>query len=131
MFQPDPLTLTASQASLPLNVTIVTTADTLATPARRLQPPSDWTNQQGILVFGLLVLSLVLFRARLRRAGCAASACLLLVVLTSLAGCTNGSTSTTTTFNGTPPGTYAVTISGLGITTANTPSTFTLIVTAH
>jgi hypothetical protein len=83
-----------------------------------------------LLVFGLLALSIVLFRARRRTVGWVVSAGLLLLVLTSLAACTNGSSYSTTTFNGTPPGTYAVTVTGLGSETASTPSTLTLTVTA-
>jgi hypothetical protein len=109
---------------------ISTTANTLVPPARRLLPPSDWTNLQRFLVFGLLALSIVMFRAHRQRVRWVVSTCLLLVVLTSLAGCTNGSSNSMTTFPGTPPGTYAVTVSGDGAGgVVNAPGTLTLTVT--
>jgi hypothetical protein len=85
---------------------------------------------QWLSVFGLLALSIVLFRARRRKLGWLVAACLLLAALTPLDGCSGGSSNSTTTFNGTPPGTYAVTVMGLGAGSANTPSTLTLTVTA-
>lgn len=133
MFQPGSVNLTASQTSVPVSVTIGTTLNTIAPPARRLRPPSDWTNPQRFLVFVLLTLSIFIFQFRPRRGKVAsmASACLLLAVLASLAACTGGGSNSTTSFNGTPPGTYAITVSGVaGSTSANTPSTLTLTVTA-
>ena len=133
MFQPGSVNLTASQTSVPVSVTIGTTLNTVAPPARRLLPPSDWTNPQRLLAFGLLTLSIFIFRFRPRHGKVAsvASACLLLAVLASLAACTGGGSSSSTTFNGTPPGTYAITVSGVaGSASASTPSTLTLTVTA-
>ncbi len=130
MFQPDPVVLTAAQTSAPVSVTIGTTANSVVSPARRFPPPSLWMKLQWLFVFGLLALSIVLFRARRRKLGWLVAACLLLAMLTPLDGCAGGSSSSTTTFNGTPPGTYAVTVMGLGATTANTPSTLTLTVTS-
>jgi len=119
MFQPGSVTLTANVTAAPVSVTIDTTASSLVTPERRLLPPSDWTSLQRFLVFVLLALSILLFRARRRKVGWVASACLLLVVLTSLAGC-KGSNSFS----------YAVTVTGLGAGgTASTPSALTLTVT--
>ena len=130
MFQPDPVVLTAAQPSAPVSVTIGTTANSVVPPARRFLPLSDWMKLQWLFVFGLLASSIVLFRARRRKLGWLVAACMLLAVLTPLDGCTGGSSSSTTTFNGTPPGTYAVTVMGLGAATANTPSTLTLTVTS-
>jgi hypothetical protein len=130
MFNPEPLTLTAAQTSAPVSVTIGTTANSVVPPARRLLPPSDWMKLQWLSVFGLLALSIVLFRARRRKLGWLVAACLLLAALTPLDGCSGGSSNSTTTINGTPPGTYAVTVMGLGAGSANTPSTLTLTVTA-
>jgi len=68
----------------------------------------------------LLALSILLFRARRRKFGWVVNACLFLVLLTSLAGCGNGSSAFS----------YAVTVSGLGPGgTVSTPSTLTLTVT--
>ncbi|MGA7792212.1 MAG: FG-GAP-like repeat-containing protein [Candidatus Acidiferrales bacterium] len=129
-FQPDPAVLTAAQNSAPVSVTIGTTANSVVPPAHRFLPPSDWMKLQWLLVFGLLASSIILFRARRRKLGWLVAACMLLAVLTPLDGCTGGSSSSTTTFTGTPPGTYAVTVMGLGAETANTPSTLTLTVTS-
>jgi hypothetical protein len=119
MFQPGSVTLTGSQTSAPVSVTISTTASSFVTPARRLQLPSDWTNLQRLFVFGLLASSFVLFRVRRRKVGWVASACLLLVVLGSLAGCKSAGSYT-----------YAVTVTGIGSQgSASTPSTLTLTVT--
>jgi hypothetical protein len=130
MFQPDPLVLTTAQTSAPVIVTIGTTANSVVPPARRFLPPSDWMKLEWLFVLGLLASSIVLFRARHRKLGWLLAACVLLAVLTPLDGCAGGSSSSMTTFSGTPPGTYAVTVMGLGATTANTPSTLTLTVTS-
>jgi len=67
----------------------------------------------------LLALSILLFRARRRKVGWVVSACLLLVVATSLAGCKGSSAFS-----------YAVTVTGLGAGgAASTPSALTLTVT--
>jgi len=130
MFNPEPLNLTASQPSAPVTVTIVTTANSVVPPARRYLPPLNWMRLRWLFVCGLLALSIVLFRARRRKLGWLVAACLLLAALTPLDGCSSGSSNSMTTFTGTPPGTYAVTVMGLGATTANTPSTLTLTVTS-
>ena len=133
MFQPGSVNLTASQTSVPVSVTIGTTANTVTPPARRLRPPSDWTNLQRLLVFMLLTLFIGVFRSRPggRKVASMASACFLLAVLASLAACTGGGSNSTTTFNGTPPGTYAITVTGVaGSASASTPSTLTLTVTS-
>ena len=97
---------------------------------RRFLPPSDWTNPQRYVAIVLLALSIGLFRKRRRKIGWAVTAGLLLVVMTSLAGCTNGKTSSTTTFNGTPPGTYAVTVTALAPQPRARPAHITLVVTS-
>jgi len=120
IFPAAPVTLTATQTTATVSITIDTAAETLVPPGRRLRPPSDWTNLQRLLAFGLLALSIVLFRSQRRKIGCAATACLLLVVLTSLAGCSSSSNASS----------YAVTVTALGTEgTASTPSTLTLTVT--
>lgn len=130
MFQPGTVNLTPNQSSVPVSVTIGTTANTVVFPARRLRPPTEWANLQEFLAIGLLGVSVILFRARRPRAACGASACLLLVVITALVGCSGGS-SNSATFNGTAPGTYAITVTGVaGSASASTPSTLTLTVTS-
>ena len=129
IFPSQPVTLTAAQSSVQASFMIGTLANGLAPPAHPQLPPSAWTNLHRLLIFGLMGLSIVLFRARRQRAGWAVGACLLLVTLTSLSGCTNGSS--ISVGNGTPPGTYAILISGLGAGGAvNAPSTLKLIVTS-
>ena len=121
MFSPGSVVLTANVTSAPLSVTIDTTTNSLATPARRLLPRWDWTYQRTLIVFALLALSIPMFRARRRNAGWVATACLLLVVFTSLDGCKG---TNATAFS------YAVTVTGLGAGGAvSTPSTLTLTVT--
>ncbi len=120
MFSPASIMLTANVTSATLSVTIDTTSSSRVTPAHRLLPPSGWTSIQRFLVFVLLALSILLFRARRRKFGWVVNACLFLVLLTSLAGCGNGSSAFS----------YAVTVSGLGPGgTVSTPSTLTLTVT--
>jgi hypothetical protein len=116
MFSPSPFNLTSSVTAMPVTVTIATTSSDLVAPGRRLRPPSDWTNLQKLSAFALSVFSLGLFRFRRGKVGLAMSGCLLLVILTSLAGCGSNPNSTT----------YAVTVTGNG--TASTPSTLTLTV---
>jgi hypothetical protein len=119
MFDPDPLMLISGVVSAGVRVTVITSVNSLETPLRRLLPASDWTNLQRLLVFVLLAISILLFRARRRKVGWVASACLLLVVATSLAGCKGSSAFS-----------YAVTVTGLGAGgAASTPSTLTLTVT--
>jgi hypothetical protein len=131
-FQPGSVSLNGTQTSESVSVTIGTTANTLAPSGRRFLGPSNWTNLVTGLAFGLLALPIAVFRARPRTVGWLASACLLLAAATSLAGCTAGGSNSTTTFNGTPPGTYAVTVAGVaGSVSASTPSTLTLTVTSH
>lgn len=127
--QATPVTLAANASSaVPITIGPIPTA--LVTPSRRLLPPSDWTKLHGLLVLVLLAMSFALFSARHRKAGWMLTACLLLVALTSLNSCSNGSGSSTSSVM--PPGTYAVGISatGNGVTvTAN--KTLTLTVTSH
>jgi hypothetical protein len=104
---------------MPVTVTIATTSSDLVLPGRRLEPPSRRTNLQKLFVFLLLASSMVLFSVWRGKMGWIVSACLLLVVLTSLAGC-KGSNSNSTT--------YAVTVMANGAETASTPSTLTLTV---
>jgi hypothetical protein len=119
MFSPASVILTANVNSAPLSVTIDTTTSSVAAPAHRLLPASDWMNPQRLLVFVLLALSILLFRARRLKVGWIASACLMLLVATSLAGCKGNSAFS-----------YAVTVTGLGAGgAASTPSTLTLTVT--
>jgi VCBS repeat-containing protein len=132
MFQPASVTLDGTHTSAPVSATIVTTADTLVVPGRRLVPPADWTHFQRVLVLGLLALSIVLFHVRRRKIAWLVSTGVLLMVLTSITGCASGGSGSTTTFNGTPPGTSAVTVTGVaGSALATTPSSVTLTVTAH
>jgi hypothetical protein len=129
IFNPGQVTLTSSVTSAPVMITIATAASTLVTPGRRLLP-LDWTNLQRLTAIALLAFSIGLFRARRRKAGWVVSACLLLLVATSLAGCTNGSSNSTSP-NNAQPGTYAVTISANGLGgVVNAPGTVTLTVTA-
>lgn len=129
-FQPNMVSLTQTAASSPVNVMIATASSAVAPPGPRFLPLSEWTTSMRLLACGLLALSIVLFCAQSRRARWAASACLLLLVFTSLGGCVNNSNSTPSNFTGTPPGIYAVTVTAVGATTASTPSTLTLTVTA-
>jgi hypothetical protein len=132
MFQPGTVNLTPNQSSVSVSVMIGTTANTAAYPGRRLRPPAGWTNLQEFLAIGLLALSAFLFRVRRRRAASTSTACLLLILIAPLAGCTGGGSNSTTTFNGTPPGTYAITVTGVaGSASASTPNTLTLTVTSQ
>jgi Big-like domain-containing protein/ASPM-SPD-2-Hydin domain-containing protein/beta-propeller repeat-containing protein len=133
MFSQASVTLDGTHTSAPVSVTIATTADTLVTPSLRFLPPANWTNLLRLFVFGLLALSIVLFRAHRRKIGWVVNACLLFAVLTSLLACASSNNSTTT-YNGTPPGTFSVTVTGVGnpgSTLASTPSAVTLTVTSH
>jgi hypothetical protein len=119
MFSPGQIMLTSNVTASSVSVTIATGANSLATPGRSLPPISDWTNTQKLVALIMLALTIVLLRARQRKLQLAASACLFLVVMASLGGCTNRSSNDTT---------YAVTVTALGATTASTPSTLTLTV---
>ncbi len=130
IFNPGQLSLTSSVTSAPVMITIATAASTMVTPERRLLAPMDWTNMERLAVIGLLAISIGLFRTRRRIAGWAVSACLLLLIATSLAGCTNGSPNSSSP-NSAQPGSYALTISANGAGgVVNAPGTVTLIVTA-
>jgi hypothetical protein len=135
LFQPTSVTLDGVNTSAPVSVTIITTANTLAIPVHRIQPPADWTNSPRWTALGLLALSIALFVAGRKKLGWMSAACLLLLLITSLPGCNSSSYSgTMTTYNGTPPGTSAVTVTGVGNpgpTTATAPGTVTLTVTAQ
>lgn len=129
IFNPEPLTLTSSITSAPVMITIATAASTLAPPGRRLLPPSDFANPQSLAVIALLAMSIALFCLRRQKVRWMVCACLLLMVATSLASCTNGNSNSTPP-NDAPAGTYAVTISANGEGgVVNAPSTVTLTVT--
>ncbi len=122
-FPSTPVTLAAnSSASVP--ITIGPTSSALVAPPRRLSPPSDWTNAQKALVLTLFSIMLILAGTRQRKAGWAVCACMMLLALTSLAGC-GGSDST--------PAKYAVTVSALGSggTPVEAQPTLTLTVTPN
>jgi len=130
IFSPGQLTLTSSVTSAPVMITIATAATTMVTPGQRTLPPLNWTIMLRLSVIGLLAVSIGLFRAKRRKAGWVVSACLLLLVATSLAGCTNGSPNSSSP-NSAQPGTYALTISANGIGgVVNAPGTVTLTVTS-
>jgi len=129
-FNPGQLMLTSSVTSAPVMITIATSASTLVTPEPCLLPPWGWKATQKLAVFLLLALSIVLFSARRRKLGWIICGCWLMILGTSLAGCTNGSSNSTAP-NSAQPGTYAVTISangGGGV--VNAAGTVTLTVTA-
>jgi hypothetical protein len=130
-FQPGIVNLTPNQSSASVSITIGTTANTVAVPARRFFPPGNLIDLRWFLVLALLALSLVLFRERHRKGAALASAFFALALLGALAGCSGGGSNSSTTFNGTPPGTYAITVTGVaGSASASTPNTLTLTVTS-
>lgn len=127
-FAPVPLNLNTTQTMGVETITIVTTLGGRTTPGRRELPPNAWTYALRLAVLVLLALSVTLFRARRRKLAWAASAFLLLVTFTSLAGCVSNSTPSNA--GGTPPGIYTLTISAQGAATATAPGMVTLTVTA-
>jgi hypothetical protein len=131
LFQPGSVTLDGIHTSAPVSVMFGTTADTMAAPAGKFISPASWTRLQTFFVFALASLSVVLFWMRRPRIAWIASSSFLLFALLSLAGCMS-SGSSTTTYNGTPPGTYSVTISGSsGSVGQSAPSTISVMVTLH
>ncbi len=129
IFNPVQVMLTSSVTSAPVTITIATAASTLATPEPRVLPLWNWRTTQELAVLVFLALSIVLFSTRRRKAGWTMSACLLIVLATSLAGCTNGGSNSSAP-NSAQPGTYAVTISGNGTGgVVNAQGTVTLTVT--
>jgi hypothetical protein len=130
-FQPGIVNLTPNQSSASVSITIGTTANTIAVPARRFFPPGNLINLRWFLLLALLALSLVLFRERHRKGAALAGAFCALALLATFAGCSGGGSNSSTTFNGTPPGTYAITVTGVaGSASASTPNTLTLMVTS-
>jgi hypothetical protein len=130
-FQPGIVNLTPNQSSASVSITIGTTANTIAVPARRLFPPGISIKLQWFLILALLALSRILFRERHKKGVALAGAICALALLATLAGCSGGGSNSSTTFNGTPPGTYAITVTGVaGSASASTPNTLTLTVTS-
>jgi len=129
-FNPGQVSLTADLTSSPVSITIQTAASAGVAPERRLLLPSDWTNSQRLTVIVLLALSIVPFRARVRKIGWMASACLFLALAMSLGGCTNGKQNGGAP-NSAAPGIYVLTVSANSAgNVINAPGTVTVTVTA-
>ena len=129
IFNPLPVTLTSSITSAPEMITIATAATTLATSEPRLLHPWDWMTTQKLAALVLLALSIALFSTQRRRAKWTVCAFLLMILASSLAGCTNGGSNSSAP-NSAQPGTYAVTISGNGAGGPINAGTVTLTVTS-
>lgn len=112
-FLPPSVTLDGTHTSAPVSVTINTTADTLVGPSERQLPPADFPFARRLLLFATAVLVLVAGFVRHRKPALLASAVFLIAALAFLVGCTNGAPSSVT-FNGSPPGTSTVVVTGNG-----------------
>ena len=129
IFPQTPFFLSGSVNSVPVNIEIATTANGAAYLPLRIPQPRYWIVAECGCVAGLLLTFMFLPRTTGRKIKWVISACLLAMMSSGFVGCS--SKSSLPSSGGTPPGTYSVTVTGLGQSgvVVSSPNTLTLKVT--